>query len=412
MALKYLTSIDLTKNQILNVAIQNLASAPSSPVTGQIYFNTSDSRMYFYDGTAWIDMSGDIQDVIGGAGLSASTSANGDVITLDINVDNATIEVSSDTVRVKDLGITTAKLNDGAVTTIKLADSAVTTAKINDDAVTFAKMQEIASGKVIGNMSGSTANPSEVSVITDMANASSTTLATSQAIKSYIDSNVGNLGNLEGGWDASSGSFPVGSSPVSGTKAGDYWYVTTAGVTGGVAFNVGDVIVAKQDNASTSNAAQWIQLEVNRDQATETVLGLVQLATQSEVDAGVNSTDAVTPATLSGRTATETRTGIAEIATQTEVNTGTDDERIVTPLKLKTLLDNRTGGYAANIGDGSSTSFTVTHNLGTKDVVVDLVEVSTGATVYADITRPTTNTVVVAFAVAPTSNEYRVVIKK
>lgn len=412
MALKYLTSIDLTKNQILNVAIQNLASAPSSPVTGQIYFNTSDSRMYFYDGTTWIDMSGDIQDVIGGSGLSASTSANGDVITLDINVDNATIEISSDTVRVKDLGITTAKLNDGAVTTIKLADSAVTTAKINDDAVTFAKMQEIASGKVIGNMSGSTANPSEVTVVTDMANASSTTLATSQAIKSYIDSNVGNLGNLEGGWDASSGSFPVGSSPVSGTKAGDYWYVTTAGVTGGVAFNVGDVIVAKQDNASTSNASQWIQLEVNRDQATETVLGLVQLATQSEVDAGVNSTDAVTPATLSGRTATETRTGIAEIATQTEVDGGTDDERIVTPLKLKTLLDNRTGGYAANIGDGSSTSFTVTHNLNTKDVVVDLVEVSTGATVYADITRPTVNTVVVAFAVAPTSNEYRVVIKK
>lgn len=400
MALKYLTSIDLTKNQILNVAIQNLASAPASPVTGQVYFNTTDARMYFYDGTQWVDMSGDIQDVIGGSGLSASTT--NDVVTLDINVDNATIEINADTVRVKDLGITTAKINDGAVTTIKLAD----------DSVTFAKIQEIANNTVIGNTSGATANPSAVAIVTDLANATSTSLATSQAIKTYIDNNIGGLGNLEGGWDASSGSFPVGASPVSGTKAGDYWYVTVAGTTGGVAFNVGDVIIAKVNSASTSTASDWIQLEVNRDQATTTVLGLVQLATDAEVQTGTNTTKAVTPSGLSARTATETRTGIAEIATQAETDAGTDDERIVTPAKLKTLLDNRTGGYAANIGDGSSTSFTVTHNLNTKDVVVDLVEVSTGETVYADVARTTVNAVVVTFAAAPTTNQYRVVIKK
>ena len=77
-----------------------------------------------------------------------------------------------------------------------------------------------------------------------MANSSSSTLATSTAIKTYIDANVGSLGNLEGAWDASSGSFPVGSTPVAGTKAGDYWYVSVAGTTGSVAFNVGDVVVA------------------------------------------------------------------------------------------------------------------------------------------------------------------------
>ena len=128
MAKKFLTSLDLTKNQILNVAIQNLSSAPSSPVTGQIYFDTTDVRMYFYNGSAWIDMSGDIQDVLGGAGLTASTAS--DVVTLDINVDNATIEIDTDAIRVKDLGITTAKLNNGAVTTVKLGDNQVTYAKI------------------------------------------------------------------------------------------------------------------------------------------------------------------------------------------------------------------------------------------------------------------------------------------
>lgn len=400
MAKKFLTSIDLTKNQILNVAIQNLATAPSSPVTGQVYFNTADSRMYFYDGTQWVDMSGDIQDVIGGSGLTASTA--NDVVTLDVNVDNATIEINADTVRVKDLGITTAKINDGAVTTVKLAANSVT----------FAKMQQIGANTVIGNLTGATADPSAIAVITDLSTGAGTNLATAGAIKTYIDNKIGGLGNLEGGWSAAGGTFPVGSTPTAGTKAGDYWYVTTAGTVNSVAFNVGDVIIAKVNSASTTLASDWIQLEVNRDQATSTVLGLVTLATSAEVQTGTDTSKVVTPSTLSARTATETRTGIAEIATQSETDTGTDDARIVTPLKLKTLLDNRTGGFAANLGDGTATSFTVTHNLNTKDVTVELVEVSTGETVYADTARPTVNTITVTFAVAPTTNQYRVVIKK
>jgi hypothetical protein len=364
MAKKFLTNLDLTKNQILNVALHNLASAPSTPVQGQVYFNTTDKKIYYYDSTAWIDISGDIRDVIGGSGL---TAANVDgAVTLDVNVDNATIEISADTLRVKDLGISTGKL----------ADSAVTTIKINANAVTFAKIQQIAALRVLGNMGGGVADVAEVTVITDMANASSTTLATSSAIKTYIDGQVGELGNLEGGWDASSGSFPVGSTPVSGTKKGDYWYVTTAGTTGGIVFNVGDVIIANKNAASTTSAADWIALEVNRGQATTTVLGLVTLATDAEVQTGTDSNKAITPSSLSARTATETRTGLAEIATQAETDAGTDDQRIVTPLKLKTLLDNRTGGYAVNVGDASATSFALTHGLATRDVIVSIYDIS------------------------------------
>lgn len=404
MSKKFLTNLDLTQNQILNVAVHNNAGAPSSPVVGQIYFDTTPSvlRMFFWDGTQWVDMSGDIQDVLGGAGLTASTSANGDVITLDVNVDNATIEISADSLQVKDLGIVTGKL----------ANSAVTTVKINANAVTFDKLQQIANLTVIGNVSGTTANPAEVTIITDMANASSSTLATSTAIKTYIDTNVGNLGNLEGGWSTASGSFPTGSSPVSGTKAGDYWYVTVAGTVDGVSFNVGDVIVAKLDNASTTSALDWIQLEVNRDQATTTILGLVYLATDSETQTGTDSNKAVTPASLSARTATETRTGIAEIATNDETSTGTDDTRIVTPLKLKTYLDNRTGGYAANVGDGTNTSFAITHGLNTIDVIVMVKSNGTLEEVFTDVVITDANIVTVSFAIAPTANAYRVIIKK
>lgn len=399
MSKKFLTNLDLTKNQILNVAIHNLSSAPASPVLGQVYFDTTDKRIYFWDGLAWVDMSGDIQDVLGGAGLTASSS--NDVVTLDVNVDSATIEINSDTLRIKDLGVTTGKL----------ADSAVTTLKINPNAVTFAKIQQLNNLTVIGNVSGASANAAEVTIITDMANSSSSSLATSTAIKTYIDANVGSLGNLEGAWSAASGSFPVGSSPVAGTKAGDYWYVSVAGTVDSVAFNVGDVIVAKVNAASTTIATDWIQLEVNRDQATTTVLGLVFLATNAETQTGTDVNKAVTPASLSARTATETRTGIAEIATDAELTSGTDDTRIVTPLKLKTYLDNRTGGYAANIG-GAGTSYALTHGLSTIDVIVMIKDNTTLEEVMTDVVITDANTVTVSFAIAPTANAYRVIIKK
>ena len=104
MAIKYLSSINLSKNELQNAVIQNLASAPSTPAEGQIYYNTTDDRMYFYDGTAWVDMSGDIQDVLGGAGLTASTSANGDVITLNVGQGTG-IQVNADSVELNHLGL-------------------------------------------------------------------------------------------------------------------------------------------------------------------------------------------------------------------------------------------------------------------------------------------------------------------
>ena len=366
MAKKVLVNLDLSKNQILNVALQNLASAPSSPVSGQIYYNSADKAVYFWDGTTWINVSGDITAVVAGNGLVGGGTSGS--VTLDLNPDDVTIEVNTDIVRIKDLGVSTGKLADGAVTTIK----------IGNNQVTFAKMQQIADLKLIGNVSGATANAAEVSIITStsLASASNSNIPSTLAVKSYVDATVGSIGNLEGGWDASSGTFPTGSTPVAGTKKGDYWYVTVAGTTGGVAFNVGDVIIAKIDGASTSLASDWIQLEVNRDQATESTLGLVK------------------------------------IATQTQTNTGTDDTTAVTPLKIKTLLDSRVGGYAANVGNASATSFAVTHNLGTIDVIVMIKDNTTLEEVLADVVVTDANTVTVSFATAPASNAYRVIIKK
>jgi len=72
-----------------------------------------------------------------------------------------------------------------------------------------------------------------------------------------------------------------------------------------------------------------------------------------------------------------------------------------------------TGGkYVANVGNGSATTITVTHSLNTLDVEVEVVEVATGETVFVDTIRNGVNTVQFVFATAPTTNQYRVIIRK
>ena len=69
--------------------------------------------------------------------------------------------------------------------------------------------------------------------------------------------------------------------------------------------------------------------------------------------------------------------------------------------------------YAVTFGDASATTYTLTHNLGTLDVVVEVfyaTGANTGATVYCDVVHATTNTVTVAVAVAPGSNALRAVV--
>lgn len=65
---------------------------------------------------------------------------------------------------------------------------------------------------------------------------------------------------------------------------------------------------------------------------------------------------------------------------------------------------------SANIGNGAATSIVVTHNLGTKDVTVALRENSTDAGFITDWTATDVNSVTLAFAVAPTSNQHRVTV--
>jgi len=68
--------------------------------------------------------------------------------------------------------------------------------------------------------------------------------------------------------------------------------------------------------------------------------------------------------------------------------------------------------YATSIGDGSATSYTVTHNLGSQDVIVQLYDSSSLDTVFADVVRTSTSVVTIDFAAAPTANDIRVLVTK
>ena len=55
---KFVNNLDMSKNEIQNYRVQNLASAPSNPLEGQEYYNSTDKTKYYYNGTSWVQSDG------------------------------------------------------------------------------------------------------------------------------------------------------------------------------------------------------------------------------------------------------------------------------------------------------------------------------------------------------------------
>ena len=69
-------------------------------------------------------------------------------------------------------------------------------------------------------------------------------------------------------------------------------------------------------------------------------------------------------------------------------------------------------GAVANVGDGTNTAYAVNHNLGSRDVIVQVFDNATYDTIYVDTVRTSVDTVTLTFATAPSSNAYRVVVQR
>jgi hypothetical protein len=106
-----------------------------------------------------------------------------------------------------------------------------------------------------------------------------------------------------------------------------------------------------------------------------------------------------------GDAATTAQSGIVELATNAETRAGTSTTRVLTPSNLSDIK------YIATIGDGTATSYTVTHGLGSRRVMVQMYDSSTYETVYAQVVRTTTTAITVDFNNAPSANDVTVMVE-
>ena len=178
----------------------------------------------------------------------------------------------------------------------------------------------------------------------------------------------------------------------------------------GVTLAVGDrVLVKNQTTASQNNIYVFQGASSAMTVATDGQQGNLNAGAAFYVDEGsVNADTAWTISTDGTITVGTTAVTFSKFGAGIAYTAGTGLTLTGTTFAVDTSVVARKS--AANIGDGSSTTITHAHNLGTLDVTAQLVLVATGETFDTDTVRTTTNAVAYTFAAAPTSGQYRSVI--
>ena len=235
------------------------------------------------------------------------------------------------------------------------------------------------------------------------------------------------VGIFQGGYNAITNSPALTGASNVALDQGDYFAVTDSNNTSflGVVVEVGDLIFANNAIAagSTPSASDYTIVQSGQSIATA---GSTDGATTKGI-AGFDS--ASFTATGNGwvqmknngvggsyGSATETSTIVFD---KFGVATAASEQSIAIPASQVTdfctavescVASNLT--YSTNIGNGSATSYVVTHNLGTRDVVVQLYDNSTYDTVYAGVVRNSTSQVTIATNSPIATNDVRVLISK
>lgn len=457
MARKFLVSIDLNKNELQNAVIQNLATAPASPVAGQVYYNTVDNQLYIYNGTRW--------EVAGNAVLSGLLANRPGAAT----VDAGTIYYATDTylfyysdgstwTQTNAFGVVTAQTTYGAAS----GDGSATTYSHSDHTHGTPALSTTAATAISGAASsaGTGTAPSKDDHIHSFTPSQDLSMATYK---------ITSLGTPTSGSDATTKDYVDGvaqgldikascrvATAVAGTLATSF---AAGQVIDGITLVAADRILIKNQVTGSTNGIYTVNSSgaptrsTDADTSAEVTSGMFTFIEEGTVN---NSTSWVltTPNPITLGTTALTFTQFSGAGTYTASNgvlltgqnftfapranyglqTGASgaEIKLATTSGLNITSDLAVGAgngisvltstvaidsavvvskYAASIGDGAATSYTVTHSLNTRDVIVSVYDnTSPYAEVITDVAHTTTNTVTIAFSVAPTSNQYRVVV--
>jgi len=477
MAIPFLSNIKLNGNQIKELVVDHKSGGqPTEAYHGQLIFRTDENKIYInhsttYGSPSWSSIAGDITSITAGAGLTTPGGTTGDVtinavggdgITvganeIEVTVDGSTLELSatdgSGVVRIKDSGVATAKIADDAVTLAKLAHQAndtvlkmngsgvptagtvdtinitadaITGAKIADDAVdsehytdgsidtqhiadeqvTFAKMQHIASARLLGRTTAMNGDIEEI---------------TAANHRPFLKSALG-------------GAF--GSSALSiGTTTDTITIPGNLKVTGDTTYS-NETIQIVDDNklafrAGDSDTAELILTA--DDVSSDKTITMPAITGKVGVFETSNALITSTPAELNvmdgGTSATSTTIADADRFVMNDAGT----MKQVAASDVKTYVETfiATREFAVTLDPSLSSVaktnniYTVTHGLGTRNVLCQVIEhggdstASTSSdkkhqTVNVDVDRPDNagNTVDVIFGQTVTNGAYKILITK
>lgn len=124
---------------------------------------------------------------------------------------------------------------------------------------------------------------------------------TQQSVKAYVDTAVTGALTHKGGYNASTNTpaLDTGSPTLA---VGDMYTVTVAGTFFTVPLEVGDVLISDVDSTDAAALADWTIVQSDLQYASETVPGFIELANQTEVDGGSDSTRAIVSSYLHNTT--------------------------------------------------------------------------------------------------------------
>lgn len=192
-------------------------------------------------------------------------------------------------------------------------------------------------------------------------------------------------------------------------NAGDTYRISIAGKIGGASgasVEAGEMIICHVDGSAAGTqaavGANWDVIQVNIDGAV-TLTGSQTLTNKTLTNPVINvGSDATGDIYYRNSGGLFTRLGIGATS---------DVLKVVGGVPVWAAPASSALRYSVDVGDGSATAIVITHNLGTRDVVVCLRRATTPwDEVHCDVEMTSTNTITFRFSVAPTAGQYRATV--